>query len=268
MSDVITGRLRRHSSWSEQWPVWFGQSRFTFNFRKQITSVEISMLWRPDPVEFGYSNTTGGFQWFCTYVADAIDTICTRNNPNFVLFLCCTCHLYSKNLCEAPRVTVKQTPGTVTCQCSWYSVLAGKRAFKLASYSSDSQTNTFEFQGSKIFHSLFSTIFGETALIFYWKGPSGVIFGDFVTKYRFQNCFKVAVHTCDVLWCENLVKTQSYASLTTSCIVTLFNPIELWSIAMHYGGPLTNSNASWMLVVHRNFQGESIKSFELEYYYN
>ena len=64
---------------------------------------------------------------------------------------------------------------------------------------------------------------------------------------------KVAVHTCDVLWRENLIKTQSYASLTTSCIVTLFNPIELWSIAMHYGGPLTNSNASWMLVVHRNF---------------
>ena len=48
--------------------------------------------------------------------------------------------------------------------------------------------------------------------------------------------FKVAVHTCDVLWHKKLIKTQSYASLTTSSIVTLFNPIELWSIAMHCGG--------------------------------
>ena len=73
--------------------------------------------------------------------------------------------------------------------------------------------------------------------------------------YDNENYFKVAVHTCDVLWRENLFKTQSYASLTTSYIVTLFNPTELWSIAMNYGGPLTNSNASWILVVHRNFWG-------------
>ena len=45
--------------------------------------------------------------------------------------------------------------------------------------------------------------------------------------------FKVAVHTCDVLWCENLIKTLRHTSLTTSCIVTLFNLIEVWSIAMH-----------------------------------
>ena len=52
-------------------------------------------------------------------------------------------------------------------------------------------------------------------------------------------CFisiKVAVHTCDVLWRENLAKTHSQASLNTSCIVSLFNPIELWSIAMPCDG--------------------------------
>ena len=47
---------------------------------------------------------------------------------------------------------------------------------------------------------------------------------------------KVAVHTSDVLWNKNMIKTHSQASLSTSCIVHLFNPIELWSIAMHYGG--------------------------------
>ena len=80
---------------------------------------------------------------------------------------------------------------------------------------------------------------------------------DLLICYTWTMCsnqpLKVAVHTCDVLWRENLVKTQCYASLTTNCIVTLFDPIELWSIAMHYGSPLTNSNASWMLVVHWNF---------------
>ena len=51
-----------------------------------------------------------------------------------------------------------------------------------------------------------------------------------------SSLFKVVVHTCDVLWCKKLVKTQSYTSLTTSSIISLFNPIELWSIAMHCGG--------------------------------
>ena len=46
----------------------------------------------------------------------------------------------------------------------------------------------------------------------------------------------VAVHTSDVLWCKNLIKTHSQASLHTSYIVNFFNPIELWLIAMHYGG--------------------------------
>ena len=44
--------------------------------------------------------------------------------------------------------------------------------------------------------------------------------------------FKVAVHTCDVLRLENLIKTLRHASLTTSCIVILFNPIEVWPIAI------------------------------------
>ena len=42
---------------------------------------------------------------------------------------------------------------------------------------------------------------------------------------------------------------QSPASLATSNTVILFNSIELWSIAMHYDGQLTNSNAFWMSVV-------------------
>ena len=46
---------------------------------------------------------------------------------------------------------------------------------------------------------------------------------------------KVAVHTCDV-WRKNLTTTQSQASLITSCIVNLFNTIELLSIAMPCGG--------------------------------
>ena len=37
------------------------------------------------------------------------------------------------------------------------------------------------------------------------------------------SCFKVAKHNFDML----RVKTQSHASLNTSCIVNLFNPIEL-----------------------------------------
>ena len=47
---------------------------------------------------------------------------------------------------------------------------------------------------------------------------------------------KVAAHTNDVLWRKILIQTQSRASLNTGCILNLFNPIELWSIAMHCGG--------------------------------
>ena len=47
-----------------------------------------------------------------------------------------------------------------------------------------------------------------------------------------EACVKVAVHTCDVLSRKILAKTRSQASLNTSCVVSLFNPIELWSIAM------------------------------------
>ena len=48
--------------------------------------------------------------------------------------------------------------------------------------------------------------------------------------------FKVAVHTCDVLRCKYLITTHSQASMNTSFIVNLFNPIELWSIAMSCDG--------------------------------
>ena len=54
------------------------------------------------------------------------------------------------------------------------------------------------------------------------------------TKQKIVVVFKVAVHTCDVLWRKNLAKTHSQASLNTSCIVNLFNPIELF-----------NCNAMW-----------------------
>ena len=40
----------------------------------------------------------------------------------------------------------------------------------------------------------------------------------------------VAVHTYDVLWRKIIIQTQSRASLNTGCIVSLFNPIELWSM--------------------------------------
>ena len=53
---------------------------------------------------------------------------------------------------------------------------------------------------------------------------------------------------------------HSQASLSTSCIVNLFNPIELCSIAMHYGGQYTNSNAFGMSVSHVNFQKELINT--------
>ena len=43
--------------------------------------------------------------------------------------------------------------------------------------------------------------------------------------------FKVVVHASDMMWCKNLIKTHSQALLNTSCIVDLFNPIEL-----HCGG--------------------------------
>ena len=49
------------------------------------------------------------------------------------------------------------------------------------------------------------------------------------------------VHTSDMLWCNNLIKTHSQTSLNTSCIVNLFYPIELWSIAMPCGGQNTNA---------------------------
>ena len=52
----------------------------------------------------------------------------------------------------------------------------------------------------------------------------------------YMKLIKVAFHTKDVLWREILVQIQNHASLNTSCIVSLFNPIELWSIAMHCGG--------------------------------
>ena len=58
---------------------------------------------------------------------------------------------------------------------------------------------------------------------------------------------------------------QSQASLITSCIVTIFNPIELWSTAMHWGGggggglPI----AMYSGVVHRNFLGNHMNTFQL-----
>ena len=45
---------------------------------------------------------------------------------------------------------------------------------------------------------------------------------------------KVSVHTSNVLWHYNPVKTQNRVSLTTSCIVTLFTTIELWSLEVHF----------------------------------
>ena len=44
------------------------------------------------------------------------------------------------------------------------------------------------------------------------------------------------VHTSDELWRKNLIKTDSQASLNNSCIINVFNPIELRSMAMHYAG--------------------------------
>ena len=64
---------------------------------------------------------------------------------------------------------------------------------------------------------------------------------NFAFSMKYQE-LKVPVHSCDVLWRKNLAKTHSQASLNTSCIVNLFNPIELWSIAMPSDGQKTNSN--------------------------
>ena len=66
---------------------------------------------------------------------------------------------------------------------------------------------------------------------------------------------KVAVHTSDVLWSKNLIKTHSQASLNTTCIVDLYilNWTVVNSIAMHCNGQYTNSNMS---VDHINFQGD------------
>ena len=69
-----------------------------------------------------------------------------------------------------------------------------------------------------------------------------------VTHMRY---FKVVVHTSDMVWCKNLITTQSQASLNTSCIVNLFNPIELWSIAMH-------CEYQWTIYIH--FHGEWINT--------
>ena len=50
------------------------------------------------------------------------------------------------------------------------------------------------------------------------------------------NWAEAAVHACGMLWCKNLIRVHSQASLNTGCRVNLFNPIELWSIAMPCGG--------------------------------
>ena len=51
-----------------------------------------------------------------------------------------------------------------------------------------------------------------------------------------ENLLKVAVHTSDLLWHKILIWTRSHASFNTGCIVSLFNPIKLGSIATYCGG--------------------------------
>ena len=57
---------------------------------------------------------------------------------------------------------------------------------------------------------------------------------EYFSELRVVICIKVTLVTyCDA---KNLVTTHSQTSLNTSCIVSLFNPIELWSIAMPCDG--------------------------------
>ena len=47
--------------------------------------------------------------------------------------------------------------------------------------------------------------------------------------------FKVVVHTSDMLdITQQPYQIKNHVSLKTSCLVILFNPFELCSIAMHY----------------------------------
>ena len=75
-----------------------------------------------------------------------------------------------------------------------------------------------------------------SAEVFKEKDRSLILFAKDVFGRGRDLDFKVAVHTCDVLWHKNLNTTHSQASLNTSCIVHLFYPIELWSIAIPCGG--------------------------------
>ena len=61
--------------------------------------------------------------------------------------------------------------------------------------------------------------------------------------FLFDSPLVNAVRTSDVLCRKNLIRTES-GFIITSCIVILFNPNELWSIAEHYSGPLTNGDVS------------------------
>ena len=54
----------------------------------------------------------------------------------------------------------------------------------------------------------------------------------FLLKDILIGVFRVAVHTSDVLW----RKMKSHISLNTGGIVSLYNLLELWSIAMYCGG--------------------------------